>query len=207
MKNRLLVAVSSLFLTVTAAQADTLYTDEATFLGAAGTLALESFEGITGSGTSLALADFSMSTNGALSVQTANPGHPSEGIRFVRWFANSNTGTVTFTFSYPVLAFGLTLSDALDGGAHPSLTIETNSGGGGFTALTGLQANESTHFAGVIGAHSFTEVIITNLGGNPDNIGLDEVHYTPATVPEPGTPLLTVVGLMGVDFVRRRRRS
>jgi len=102
-----------------------------------------------------------------------------------------------YTFDTPVNRFGLTLTDALDGGGFIALT--TNGGAIFPMALSGFQPSGSIRFLGLIADNPFTQLTLTVSGA--DGIGMDEVLYSNAQVsqvPEPTSLLLLGMGAAGL---------
>ena len=211
----LFVAVLAMLIVVGQASADTIFSDEASFLSAAGTLSFESFELLpvdnAENHNTIAVTDFTVTTPGVdLGIWDSNPfgSHATDGVQFLGWTARLTGPTVAFTFDTPISAFGLTLTDAMDGGSGLSLSLSTDGGSNFPNFLTGLQANANEHFVGIITDVSFTQATITLSSTVDDGIGLDGVHYSATAVPEPSTLLLLGTGLIGlVGYGSRKRRA
>jgi hypothetical protein len=194
-----------------AAQAQTLYTSETDFLAAAGVAfsPMQSFESLSaGASTNqIVLPDFTMSTTtNVLQVTTSAilGAHATDGTSYVRWSAPS-PGSVVFTFTSAVNAFGMTLTDPVDANGHV-LSLTTSSGASFASVLSGPLPSGAERFLGVISATAFTSLSLHHGGPAADGMGIDEVHYgTVAAIPEPETYAMLAVGLAFLAWTRRRR--
>jgi PEP-CTERM motif len=123
-------------------------------------------------------------------------------------FTTQSSGTsITFTFSTPINAFGVSVYHLGTVGATdlsitttgaPQLVYDGFTYGGGSLLL----------FAGVFdSATTFMSATVTNTALG-DYVELDNVLYgSAAPVPEPGTLTLLGAGLAGLRFLRRKRAA
>src|SRR5262245_20724709 len=165
-----------------AAQAQTLYHSESDFLAAAGAVfsPMQSFESLANGGntTLISVPSFTMSTSTAvLNVEATNilGSHATDGLQYVRWAAPVS-GSLVFTFSAPINAFGMTLTDAVDAGGH-ALSLTTSSGASFSSALSGPLASGAEVFLGVISPTAFSSITVRHTGPAADGIGIDEVRF------------------------------
>lgn len=198
--------------------ADTVYTDQATFIAATSGAATESFETLDGVSRGLApivAPRFTVSTTGTpIGVQTGpdtpDPGFgaaATDGTHYVSVYLPSQAqGTITFTLSGPSSAFGLALLDV--GEAQGTVTLTTNAGGysGGQQVLSfpGGAPSGAVFFAGLMQDLPFTQVSLT-VSGIDEAYGLDDVRVL--AVPEAGSAAMLAAGLMVVGGLLRRRSS
>lgn len=195
--------------------ADTLYLDDhAGFASTAGVLAFESFEDLTATNTeagdltsdAIALPAFTISSTSGIGVRdTEIPGADvtaTDQLKFIHWDTDVSGDTITFTFDAPIIAFAVTLKDALDAqlGGVNALHLSTSGGASFPSFLTGPLPSGDVHFVGIVATAPFTELTITN-GLVGDGVSIDGVYYTP----EASTALLLGMGLGGLGIRRRRR--
>jgi len=218
--SRILVTFLALLcLTGTSTAATVFYSDEAAFVtDSGGTLGYESFESLTATddfmSDTIQTTDFAITTNNP----QANLGihqnpylqlHPTDGAKFAGWAAQPAYHDVTFTFTQPVLAFGVMITDALDGGIGSAALLMSTNGGDSITVASGVLASGNEIFAGLIADTPFTSVTfdVTATPAGGDGIGFDEVRFgTP--VPAPTALILMtsgVLGLFGVGLHWQRR--
>ena len=215
----LAVVVSVCGVTDRAASATISYTDESSFLAAAGTTKLESFEGLTPGvrAISFSLTDFTLSAPSVL--PTAPPlevypmpylgAYATDGVQWMAYDQKNPNEILRFDFSSPINSFGLNVTDWGDWTylGNPSLIFSNNAGDNATVATPPL--NDGNHiFFGIINADtSFTRVELLSQP-SPVFYGVDEVYYgTGGVIPEPST----LTGLTGMAatallaFARRRR--
>jgi len=192
-----------------AAQASTIYTNEASFLAAAGNaLSFESFETVRSStSTQYNFADVSFACTGTQfcpSFFGTSGVLAHDGAQSV-FFASPDTAT--FTFTQAISAFGIWIGGA---GDVASLTL-TAALGNGDTApvLTNYSTPNTTtwNYFGIVADTAFTSITFTptNIG---DGIYFDALRYQAAAVndvPEPASALLFGIAGAGLLALRRKR--
>ena len=104
--------------------------------------------------------------------------------------------TVTLIFSTPIIEFGLFMIDIDLGDGSVSIN-----GIGYSIAATG---NLGSQYFGIIEDTPFTSVIL-NGGFENSHWSMDDLAFS--VIPEPSTFLLTSLGLIGFALTNRRRRS
>lgn len=202
-----LAAATALALASCSALATTVYTDEASFIAAAGgSLSFESFETIRSSTpTQYDFADVSFACTG----KTYCPGFFGWSDRMAYDDARSvffaSPDTSTFAFAHAVNAFGIWIGDAGSTGAI-TLNVALNNGASA-AALTNFTADSMNwKYFGVMSDTPFSSVtfIPSNYG---DGIYFDALRYGQAdvhAVPEPASSLL--LGIAGIGLLAARRK-
>jgi hypothetical protein len=195
-------------LAATSASAAT-YTDRAAFTAAAiAPLGVESFESLTATNTNplstLSTSAVSLIANGTYLGVYDRPetgAHATDGLKYVIAFNPVGGFIVTWTFSSPINAVGVDLTDFESGPTNP-LTFSYV--GGTFPAAIS-SVNGSTEFFGLIDtSRTFTTFSLTSPNVNiGDGVGFDRVSFGLA-VPEPGTYALLISGLLSLRLVVRR---
>jgi len=208
-----LVSSLSMLLLVTLASqtqaAPIIFSDQASFLTAAGPLTVEDFEAETATPETV-----TPQASIAFDFFTASSSPNALKLLNESFFGNHNTtpggsiflsadtdigrvdATVTLIFSMPIIEFGLFMID-LDS-AVGSVSIN---GIGYSIAATGSGGSQ---YFGIIEDTPFTSVIL-NGGSEDSHWSMDDLAF--AVVPEPSTFLLTSLGLIGFALANRRRRS
>jgi hypothetical protein len=131
---------------------------------------------------------------------------------------NTLTSTLTIDFVSPVLGVGIASIDLWDPESPTLLTIEAFTGPGGTGTSLGLFSNavfnfqnNNTYFMGVTStAGDIRSLVVTHVPGGGDRIGIDDIVFATATVPEPATHALIGLALAAFGLARRRhswRRS
>ncbi|MBI3349008.1 MAG: PEP-CTERM sorting domain-containing protein [Burkholderiales bacterium] len=214
MKFRHLPALALLGATAAHA-ADAGYQDAASFLAAAGSTSIESFEATAARARNLNAITtplLTISTTGTpIGVQTG-PDTPEtgfgasavDGSHYVSvYLPGLPQGTIRFDLARPSTSFGLYLTDV--GEADGQILLRTNAGAFTTDLVVGthppLLANGNVRFVGLTQTQAFTQVFLT-VQGVDDAYGLDKVYVS--AVPEPGSAALLGLGLAGL-WVRRRR--
>lgn len=212
-------SVTTAMLPLAAAAADATFTTEASFVAAAGSTQLESFESLAPllrSGAPVVTPLLSLTALTAqLGVQSA-PNSPNDGFgasatdgtRYVTgYLPNQTQGTLRFDLASPSTAFGFNVIDL--GEIVGTLALRTNTGA--FVSdvvvanYSGNLPTGNVQYFGLTQTQAFTQVFVT-ITGNDDAFGIDKVSVSP--VPEPTTALLLMGGLVaGFVSLRQRQRA
>jgi hypothetical protein len=108
-----------------------------------------------------------------------NDVHPTHGGKYVWWLVVANERVATVRFTHPITAFGLVLTDALDGGlAGAQVRLRTDSGDE-TVAASGALPSGSERFVGLIASAPFTEITltVTQVPSTGEGIALDELRF------------------------------
>jgi hypothetical protein len=116
------------------------------------------------------------------------------------WFNEDGDASFAALFSAPVSTFSATFA----GVAQPAdVKLFAYNG----TTLLGTSVSTATgQFTLSFSAPSITRVVMTP-GSFNDWVGVDNIHFIAAAVPEPGTYALMLAGLTAVGGLARRRRA
>ena len=185
------------------------FTDESAFLSAAGSMSMESFEGLIATNSftanSLALDDFTLTVIDPvhkLGVWNTTPswgGHATDGSNFVDVQSGTNE-ILRFDLDSSSNAFGLNIVDWGDWG--PGTLTFSNDAGDSFVVATSRLPNDNEMFFGVINTDmAFDRVELTNTISG-EAYGVDEVYYGIAgpTVNQPPEIDLNGPDDTGIDF-------
>jgi len=190
-----------------------IFSDQASFLTAAGPLTVEDFEAETEIATpdpetdpprpSIDFDFFTASSSpDALKLfdETVVGNHNTTPGGSIFLSADTDISlvdaTVTLIFSTPIIEFGLFMIDIDFGDGSVSIN-----GIGYSIAATG---NVGSQYFGIIEDTPFTSVIL-NGGFENSHWSMDDLAFS--VIPEPSTFLLTSLGLIGFALTNRRRRS
>jgi len=200
-----------------AAASPITYTNEATFIGAAGTLGFESFEALAATNSvspafTATLAAFTLAgapQAGVFDELDYAGTHAIDGKNYVE-VEGGTQQFLTFTFFAPIEAFGLTITDYGDTPHTGPLTFTTNTGVTGTAAIDGPNANDQ--FFGLIDTTNpfSTLTLATGVGPFGEPFSVDAVRFSasaPTAVPEPATVFLVGSGIVAVMRKRRRVRG
>lgn len=168
---------------------------------------LEGFEGF-------ALGTLLPVTSGILTVDSGNAGNDvtlsnagsitTPGIIEGKYFwDNGDAVDYTFTFSEGISQFGVGIYGMQFGGNSLSLFDESDNLIKTFGGIAGAGFNQA-QFAGFQGSDFDVHKVVLDFGG-VDAVGIDNVYYSPATIPVPAALPLLMAGLGGLALMRRRR--
>jgi len=125
----------------------------------------------------------------------------------------SAAGTITFSFTTPVQAFGLYVIDLYNtGGVNPDTLVAysgQNGTGSVVATLTAISANfqqNDLYWMGLINAGGIGSVVFTNSPtGYQDYVAVDSVRFAGAIAPEPSS-LALVFGGLALLALRLRKK-
>jgi hypothetical protein len=177
------------------------------FLAAAGSTTLQTFEGfaagantngLVGTGFTLSSSGFNIQSGTTCGASLCGENTTPGGSKFA--YSNAAAAFLTFNFISPIHAFG-----ALFGGLQTATNalVFTDDGGVQSIALN-PQANGGFAFVGFTDTANITSVKVDIPF---DLISVDDVRFSAATVPEPGTFATMLLGLGGLGFSAWRRRA
>lgn len=185
------------------------YSDRTSFESAAGVVSSEDFESFvvdtafhTGS---LNLGDFSISMVGTPStsynfidvVPLASAESNVNGSNHMRIFTdNSPLSNLIFTFDTAITAFGSDFTSFNDSIQRTQLVIDSE--------ILSVPINPGSFF-GFTSDVAFTSITFQGLAN--DVYGMDNVTYSAASVPEPGSLVLLGLGLAGLGFSRKKKTA
>ncbi len=110
---------------------------------------------------------------------------------------------ITFTFSAPVMAFGIDFNTFATGaGAYTATTDLGDVIGSVFDPFPGFSTGEFIGFSSDV---AFTSVTISNVSGNPYTLDTLRAVNAPGTLPEPGSGALAAFALLSLGVAARAR--
>lgn len=207
-----------------ASAADATFNTENSFVIAAGSTVIESFETTASSARSGAAVAATLFTVAPLLPSTAligvnsapdspNPGYgafATDGTRYFTVYApGTSQGSLVFNLAAPTTVFGFNIIDYGEA-AGGVLNIATNAGG----YSTGVQlasyafptlGNGNAQFFGITQTAAFTQVVLF-ASGIDDAYGLDKIYLSASPVSESGTAAMTLAGLASLAGLRIARR-
>jgi hypothetical protein len=199
-----LAALVTLGLAETTPASITLYTTSGAFNTAVGSgpITVQDFNSVPVTSEPIPAGGFTIT--GGYSVYNGDATYGT-GLS-INWYT-ANPGSVVFTFSSPITAFGADFFDVGTNGAT-TLTAALNNGAGSvnlFNNFIGATGNQQ--FRGLISMIPFTTITFTNTQEG-DIIELDNARFGTAgapTTPEPAS--MAVFGLAAVGGLALRRRK
>jgi hypothetical protein len=199
--------------------ANATFSNESSFVAAAGAVGIESFESTAARlrGTAPLATPLFTLTGGTtpIGVQSGlnNPEDAfgavaTDGLRFVSvYLPNQPQGTLVFDLAAPSTVFGFNITDVGETAGAISLRTDTGAfvGGVNLTTFPPTFANGNVQFYGLTQNIAFSRVFLT-VTGVDDAYGLDKIYVSTVTaVPEPATVLLMALGLAALALKARRR--
>jgi hypothetical protein len=191
------------------AKGATTFNNEANFLGSAGSITLESFETLPATSPFPGVASIASgqvtitnsSATGDLDIwdQPVSAGHATHGEKYLVWYGQTTSATLTFTFPTPLVAFGVNIVDYGYPAHSTPMTFSTNAGDSGVAAVA-IDAIDSEQFFGVLGS-PFTSITFYR-GALSDGVVFDEIYFR--ALPEPTAVALTGIAIAGLVAQRRR---
>ncbi|BBO33057.1 hypothetical protein [Lacipirellula parvula] len=206
---RLIMIFCLMTFPVITAKGATTFNNEASFLGSAGLVALESFEALPATSPSPGVASIASgqvtitnsTATGDFDIwdQPASAGHATHGDKYLVWYGLTTSASLTFTFPAPLAAFGLNIVDYGYPTHSTPLTFSTNAGDSGVAAVA-IDAIDSEQFFGLLGS-PFTSITFYR-GALSDGVVFDEIYFR--ALPEPTAVALAGMAIVGLVALRRR---
>lgn len=188
----------------------TVFTSEASFLGSAGAVSLESFETLPATdpfpGVELVASEHVMITTSPAGADldiwghSASAAHATHGDKYLVWYGQTSSASLTFAFPAPLIALGVSIVDYGYPANGTPLTFSTNAGESGVAAV-GIEDIDNEQFFGFKGL-PFTSITFSR-GSMADGIGFDEMYFR--ALPEPGAGTLSGIALLSLAALRRRK--
>lgn len=191
----------------------TVYTDQASFLAAAGSVSTETFDTITADtvASSAGTTIHDLTLSGSAYIDAPSTAININGSTNL-YFDTSHGGWADLTFSQPITAFGLTMSNQ----RLQLLSISFDRSGPGYgeyhhiatyAAPDPFVSNQSLNgFIGFTSDVAFNRIVFAGAGCCSSTFAVDNVAYatTLATpVPEPISASLLGLGIVGLCLLRR----
>ncbi len=191
------------------AEGATTFNNEASFLDSAGLVTLESFETLPATSpfpgvASIASGQVTITNStatGDLDIwdQPVSAGHATHGDKYLVWYGQTTSASLTFTFPAPLVAFGVNIVDYGYPAHSTSMTFSTKAGDSGVAAVA-IDAIDSEQFFGVLSS-SFTSITFYR-GSLSDGVVVDEICFR--DLPEPTAVALVGIAIAGLVAHRRR---
>lgn len=215
----LAIALGCVALTSTPAAADLFtFTDRGSFNAAAGSTALESFEGLaptTRSADPIVTAAFTVNNDPGLSAILDGPAggfgsSATDGTKYLLTYReNQPAGTLEFVFNQAINSFGFDLTDNFETDGAVTITLDAGEGVNPITVYSAppqaLLGDGNTMFFGLLQTTAFTRVRITSTGID-DAYSIDAVAFG-RSVPEPSSLALLAAGAGGLVLGLRRKTT
>jgi len=122
--------------------------------------------------------------------------------------------TITFTADpgFYVMLESLDMGNWTEAMTVPGMDVQDGGGAtlASYSSILLPKWDTQSHVSfspGVQGETLILHVDTTGLGGNSDNVGLDNILFSQVAVPEPASLLLTTSALFGLVLLRRGRRG
>jgi hypothetical protein len=185
----------------------TLQAERAAWASGAGSLTQNGFEAPFTEGSNVDFGAFSMTsanTPPGLYLTSGNNLITTEGTDVITFVTTGNT-SVTFAFDAAIQFFGIDIT-SID--YTPTTISFLDNLGNELTSFNTFPGSAGATFFGVQNDQAFNSVVFSFTGS--EILNFDNLQYGnagPAAVPEPGTLAFMGLGLVGLGFVRRRKKT